>query len=122
MVQPSGTTVILTDTQENDAIGEEKPKPSRLALGSRQPQKTKKEKTQNIKKKKHDNQGMDDEGRPVARTFEGVWGCGGDLFVDCGPWSNASMKNWTFLDLFRLTRRQEDSRYLILRHCTSIRH
>ena len=32
--------------------------------------------------------------RPVARIFDiGV------IFVDCGPWPSARMKNWTFLDL-----------------------
>ena len=24
--------------------------------------------------------------------------------MDCGPWPNASVKNWTFLDLFVLLR------------------
>ena len=35
--------------------------------------------------------------RPVTRIFEGGGGGGGSFFVDCGPWPNASMKNW---DLF----------------------
>ena len=62
VVQPSGTTAILTDTPEKDAIGEEdrrhektgeeiKAKTKEVSTWQQTTQKSKKEKTQNIKKK-----------------------------------------------------------------------
>ena len=86
----SGTTEILTDTPEKDAIGEEdmrrnKSHNQRGQNSSRQP---KKEKTP-----KH---------RPVARIFES--GGGGVYFMNCGPgpWPNSRVRKLTFLDLFCL--------------------
>ena len=51
VVQPSGTTAILTDTPETDAIGEEtKAKTKEVSTRQQTTPKSKKEKTQNIKK------------------------------------------------------------------------
>ena len=51
MVQPSGTTAILTDTPETDTIGEEtKAKAKEVSTRQQTTPKSKEKKTQNIKK------------------------------------------------------------------------
>ena len=53
---------MLTGTPDKDAIGEEtKAKTKEVSTGQQTTQKSKKEQTQNIKKKKHDSQGTDVE-------------------------------------------------------------